>query len=164
MRKYASYLIAAGFILVLVASALGDGSPVVQDEPIRSEQQPQTPEFAVVASVIDGDTIDLRSGERVRLIGIDTPERGESGHEAARERLAQLVLSRNVRLVRDTNDRDQYRRLLRYVYIDEVFVNELLVSEGLARQFPFGEDRMFQEQIAAAEAFAKEQNIGMWKK
>ena len=90
-----------------------------------------------MASVIDGDTIALENGETVRYLGVDTPETvnptkpvqcyGPEASEANR----QLVGGKRVRLER-CPDRDQYGRLLRYVYVDGVFVEAELVRGGYA--------------------------------
>lgn len=69
-----------------------------------------------VTHVVDGDTVDVSNGERIRIIGIDTPERGECGYEQAARELGSLVAGRTVTLVRGAqDDRDRYGRLLRYV-------------------------------------------------
>lgn len=86
-----------------------------------------------VTKVIDGDTIELLNGERVRLIGIDAPEYGEPGFDEAKEELEELVLYRCVELKKGKVDRDKYGRLLRYVYVGGVDVNVVMVKGGLAR-------------------------------
>src|SRR5262245_47362671 len=72
---------------------------------------------ATVRRVIDGDTVDLSTGQRVRLIGIDAPETGTgSCATAATKRLERLVLNQRVKVVSGTrNNTDRYGRLLRYV-------------------------------------------------
>jgi endonuclease YncB( thermonuclease family) len=69
-----------------------------------------------VTEVIDGDTVDLSSGERVRIIGIDTPERGDCGFDQATAHLSSLVAGKTVTLMPGARDDvDRYGRLLRYV-------------------------------------------------
>ena len=69
-----------------------------------------------VVHVVDGDTVDVSTGDRIRIIGIDTPERGECGYEAAAEHLRSLVADTGVVLVPGAQDDvDRYGRLLRYV-------------------------------------------------
>lgn len=69
-----------------------------------------------VVRVIDGDTIELENGQKVRFLGIDTPERGCPGYQEAKKNMQDLVLSKRIVLVRDGNqDTDRYGRLLRYV-------------------------------------------------
>lgn len=91
---------------------------------------------AIVSFVIDGDTIILESKERVRLIGIDTPERGELGYEEARSALENLVLNKTITLVSQQGDRDVYERLLRDIYIDDIFVNLYMIENGFAVALP----------------------------
>lgn len=87
-----------------------------------------------VERVIDGDTIEMTDGERVRLIGIDTPELGDCGAEAAKERLTQLVLGEYVDLVNPTSvqDADRFDRLLRYVDVAGSDAGLSLLGDGLA--------------------------------
>ena len=92
---------------------------------------------AVLDRVIDGDTIDVKldDGEidRIRLIGIDTPERGESCFAEATDYLRKLLGNGRVRLIRDKSNRDRYGRLLRYVCSENgIFTEAALVREGLA--------------------------------
>ena len=105
-------------------------------KPINSGQeatiQPVNTTIALVSRVIDGDTIELNTGERVRLLGINTPEKGQPYKQEATDRLKQLVENKVVALEKDVNDRDQYNRLLRHVYVDGVFVNLQLIKEGYA--------------------------------
>ena len=120
--------------------------------------------------VVDGDTIDVRMGEtreRVRLIGIDTPERGEPGAAEATARLGALLADRPLYLEADTTDRDRYERLLRYVWTPEAdgwtLVNRTLVAEGLARVYLIPPDERYAEQLRAAEATARAAARGLWR-
>jgi hypothetical protein len=89
-----------------------------------------------VIRIIDGDTVEVRRSsttETVRVIGIDTPERGECGFDAASSALAQLVLDREVVLATGArDDRDRYGRILRYLDVGEVDAGLELIEEGLA--------------------------------
>jgi endonuclease YncB( thermonuclease family) len=86
-----------------------------------------------IARVVDGDTVDLSTGERVRLIGIDTPETGQCGYREATDRLVALVTGQPVTLEAGTrNNLDKYGRLLRYVLVNGVDSGGVLVAEGLA--------------------------------
>ena len=82
--------------------------------------------------VVDGDTLDLADGRRVRLVGIDTPEVGECGYDRASSALARLTLRQRVTLGRSDEDRDQYGRLLRYVDVAGVDAGLVLLRRGLA--------------------------------
>ncbi|MBA5942372.1 MAG: thermonuclease family protein [Methanophagales archaeon] len=85
--------------------------------------------------MIDGDTVVLRDGERVRLIGIDAPEKGQPDSEAATRRLKDLIEGRYVTLEKDVEDKDRFGRLLRYIYVNDTFVNLEVVREGYASVF-----------------------------
>jgi len=94
-----------------------------------------------VIDVIDGDTFKLENKETVRLICIDSPEKGRKGYEEAKEFLTGMILDKEVRLEKDVDDKDEYGRLLRYVYVNmsgvEFFVNKQLVQEGYAGIFRY---------------------------
>ena len=124
--------------------------------------------LVLVRSVIDGDTIDVASVGRVRLLGIDAPEIGRGfdsdapfGREA-RERLVSLILHRWVRLEREGTSRDAYNRHLAYVITgDGAFINAVLVREGLARVSARAPLVRLSE-LERAEADAKASRRGMW--
>jgi micrococcal nuclease len=89
-----------------------------------------------VTRIIDGDTVDVQRGattERVRVVGIDTPERGECGFGPASSALGALLLHEQVVLTPGArDDRDRYDRILRYVDIGETDAGLYLIEQGLA--------------------------------
>ena len=94
-------------------------------------------ESSTVSRIIDGDTIEVTDGsgrkEKVRLFGIDTPERGKCGYDESGDRLSELILNAEVQLVTGgTDDRDRNGRLLRYVDIGGVDAGRILIEEGFA--------------------------------
>jgi micrococcal nuclease len=91
-----------------------------------------------VTRIIDGDTFQVASGDTVRLICVDTPEIGSTGSEEASSFLGSLILNKEVKLENDTDDKDAYGRLLRYVYLDDLFVNKEIVSQGYGSVFRYG--------------------------
>ncbi len=114
------------------------------------------------AFVIDGDTFELASGERVRLIGIDAPESGSPGFSDARRALESLILHKDLRLESDVTDRDTYGRLLRYVWVEDVHINREIVRRGWARSVPFPPDTTRQAEITEAHQRALATGLGMW--
>lgn len=115
-------------------------------------------EQATVTRVIDGDTIDVRLNgrtERVRYIGINTPERDEVCYEAATAANAALVSGKQVTLVRDVSETDSYGRLLRYVYVGDVFVNAEMVAGGYAESRAYPPDTRQQMYLDSLERAAK---------
>lgn len=125
---------------------------------------------AKVAKVIDGDTIELADKTRVRYIGINTPEL--SGKDKLSECFAtqsayinrQLVEGQEIGLENDLADRDKYGRLLRYVYIDDVFINEFLVRQGYARLETIPPDVKYAQTFEDAQKEARGNNRGLWGK
>lgn len=120
--------------------------------------------YFFVEYVIDGDTVVINGGEKVRYIGLDTPEEGEPFYGEAKERNSRLVGGKSVRLVFcEAQKRDKYGRLLAWVYSDGVFVNETLVREGLARRLvipPCGLQKY--KEFKRAEEEARSKKLGLW--
>jgi len=119
-------------------------------------------ERALVVSVIDGDTIELQGGHRVRYLGIDTPEAGEHYADEATARNIQLVEGKIVERQSGKRDEDEYGRLLRYVYVDGIFVNAELVAQGYATAYIFDPDDRYSQILVQLEQYAKLKNRGLW--
>ncbi len=125
---------------------------------------------AKVVRVIDGDTVEIAGGRKVRYLGIDAPETvdpskpvGCFGPESASENEKQ-VEGKEVLLEKDTTDTDKYGRLLRYVWVGDMLVNEILVRGGFARADSFWPDIKYQDQIKSAQSQAKSEKKGLWGK
>lgn len=137
--------------------------------------------FATVIQVVDGDTIDVEIGgrtERVRLIGIDTPETRRPdtpiecyGPEASAFTSSLLAAGTEVRIERDVVGRDDYGRLLGYVHLldngsegdgDDVFVNMEIVERGFARPLTIEPNSTFAREFAAAARRAERSDLGLW--
>lgn len=126
---------------------------------------------AQVINVVDGDTIDvLIEGVeyRVRYILVDTPETKDPGEPVqpfgpeAYEANRQLVEGRTVRLEKDVSETDRYGRLLRYVYVGELMVNEELLRLGLARVATFPPDVKYVDRFLAVQQEAQAAGAGLW--
>lgn len=120
-----------------------------------------------VTKTIDGDTFDLNNNERVRMSGINTPETGECYYQEAKDKLAELILHKEIYLEKDRSDKDKYGRSLRYVYLnesaDEIFVNSILVEEGYARVYDkYKSDTKRYSELKKVEEKSKENNLGVW--
>ena len=86
-----------------------------------------------VIRVIDGDTVVIAGDERVRLIGIDTPENGQCGFDEAKQALEKLLASGPATFYSGTtSDKDKYDRLLRYIEVEGIDVGLNLISNGFA--------------------------------
>lgn len=135
---------------------------------------PPAPGIAEVVRVVDGDTIVVRiagAEERVRLIGIDTPESVDPrspvecfGKEASRRTSDLLPPGTTIRVVRDVEARDRYSRLLAYVYREDdgTFVNLDLVRHGFAETLAYEPNMAHADDLASAAAEARRDGLGLW--
>jgi micrococcal nuclease len=139
--------------------------------PTAASQSPSSGATVPVLKVTDGDTIHVRyqaRDERVRLIGVNTPEvdwyGGEAqcfGDEAGRYAQGRLI-GATVRLVFDVDLRDRYERLLAYVYLGSELFNLTLVQQGYARADPVPPDTRMASLFESAEAQARQAGRGLW--
>ena len=116
----------------------------------------------LVEQVIDGDTIVLAGGERVRYIGVDTPEREEAFFVEATDLNRGLVEVRRVSLLTDKTDRDRFGRLLRYVVAGDILVNAELVREGMAEARRYEPDVKFAACFESLMVESQEERRGIW--
>jgi len=115
-----------------------------------------------VTAVIDGDTVEVViDGQeyRVRYIGVNTPERDQPCGPVATEANQSLVLGQTVRLVKDKSETDRYGRLLRYVYLNNLFVNAELVRLGYAEAVGYRPDTAQADYLESLEAQARAANL-----
>lgn len=124
--------------------------------------------IATVVNVVDGDTIKIDSGEVVRYIGIDTPETVDPsrpvqcfGKEASTKN-EELVQGKRVELEKDVSEKDKYGRLLRYIWIDDTLINEVLVREGYAQSSSYPPDVKYQDRFVEAQRLAEAESKGLW--
>lgn len=179
MRRMAAFL---GLLsaCALVPGCLGFGGPLVADTDGEDGQDSSTetstetgeqhrcgPTSGVVDRVIDGDTVLLESGERVRYILVDTPEitagKNECWGAEASDYNQMLVEGRTIDIEYDQECEDQYERLLAYVSVDGLEVNRALLVGGFAciLHIPPNGDAKFAEYQALEDA-AKQAGEGMW--
>jgi micrococcal nuclease len=121
-------------------------------------------ESCVIATVIDGDTFGCRGGARVRLIGIDAPERSQGGaYQASREALRRIAgPGDTVRLERDVTPRDRFGRELAWAWHDSTLVSEAMVAQGYALLFTVPPNVKYVERIAEAQRRARAAGAGLW--
>ncbi len=122
-----------------------------------------------VSRVVDGDTFVIVGGEKVRMIGVDTPETVKPntpvqpyGQEASKF-TKQLLAGKKVRLEYDITQRDKYGRLLAYVYLkDGTFINALLLKKGLARVMTIPPNVAHADEFYQLQKQAREKKVGLW--
>lgn len=131
----------------------------------RCVPQDNPREVGRVTSVTDGDTIRVLIdgvSYSVRLIGIDTAEQGEPFFYESRNKLYELVSGQIVTLVKDVSETDRYDRLLRYIFLGEVFVNYEMVASGHATAYRYEPDTSCADSFADAESSANASKSGLW--
>jgi micrococcal nuclease len=172
----ALFVLVMGAFLSLPAAACSlamdrGAAPGASSSPIGGRLRPNGSATGVVVSTVDGDTIHVRVGgreEKVRLIGMDTPEvdwyggRAECDGAAAGVYTRHRLLGRTVHLRFDTGLRDVYGRLLAYVYVGPELFNLTLVRRGFATNDPVPPDTRMESAFASAESAARAAGRGLW--
>ncbi|MDD5331502.1 MAG: thermonuclease family protein [Candidatus Nanoarchaeia archaeon] len=144
--------------LILIIFFIGCSQTVYEKE---SDYQREGP-FKVIKT-IDGDTADLNNSYRIRFSGINTPEKKKCYYKEAKDRLAELILNKDVYIEMDYTNIDKYNRYLRYVYVDDILVNGVMVREGYAKVFDkYKEDTRKYAELKKLEIYAIKNNLGVW--
>lgn len=142
-------------------------TPQVQG--VNTDKKTQELQTVKVIRIIDGDTIIIEGGMRVRYIGINSPELTGTKDDVqcfsieSTKRNKQLVENKIIQLEKDVSDTDKYDRLLRYVYVSGVMINEQLVREGFAYTKAYPPDIKHQSKLKSAEEEAIRFKSGLWK-
>jgi len=121
-------------------------------------------EQAFVTRVIDGDTLVYEINNisyTCRLLGIDTPERGEEYYQEAKDYLA-IVQGKEVEILRDWEDLGKYYRKLRYIFYKDRLINIEILEQGLGRAYYY-EDLVYEEKLLRAEKMARDSCFGIWE-
>lgn len=125
----------------------------------------------LVIKIFDGDTIEVKCNDgiyKVRLIGIDTPETHKPNTpvqcygEEATEFAERIFSHKLVKLEKDIKDKDVYDRLLRYVWIGDLMINEIIAKQGYAYILTIPPNVKYTEVFKKATAQARENNLGLW--
>lgn len=148
-------------IIIFLLGLLSIYYPKLTGEAINEYEK----EKAVVVRVIDGDTIEAEindSIQKIRLLGINTPERGKPYYNEAKDFLKQIE-NKSVFVLRDFEDEDKYNRKLRYVFYEDRLLNIEILQEGLATSFMI-EGLKYETKFENAERFARANEIRSWKK
>lgn len=116
----------------------------------------------LVARVVDGDTITLRDGAKVRYLGVNAPEEGQPFFSEALELNRRLVLGKRVRLEPDAERQDRYGRLLAHVFVGEEMVNLRLLRDGLAHVLVIPPNLRYSDDFLRAQQEARAARRGIW--
>jgi len=136
--------------------------PTATLPPSGGPVQPGDMETVTIARVVDGDTVELTDGRRVRYIGINTPEHDQPYFQEATEANRQLVEGKEVRLEFDQETLDKYGRTLAYIWVDGMMVNEEIVKRGFANAYTVPPNVKYAEEFRQAERAARDAERGLW--
>jgi len=125
--------------------------------------EPKDGKYKVI-EVIDGDTVKLETGEKFRFLGIDAPEINVRWGPEAKEFNEKTLLNKKVRVEFDKIKLDRYGRLLGYLWVDDILINEVLVERGYAKvNLIKGEVKpKYLNRLQKSESWAKQNHDGIW--
>ncbi len=178
MRRYGNIIRITALVMSLV---LYFGFKALSQN--ESKVSPKTSNYVYIEKVIDGDTLKLTNGRKIRLIGVDTPEvhysqkltrdSKQSGKDIKAiqklgERAAaftrELCLGKKVRLELDVLKKDKYKRILAYVYLEDgTFVNAKIIEEGYGQVMTIPPNVKYAGYFLRLQKEARENNRGLWK-
>jgi endonuclease YncB( thermonuclease family) len=147
-----------------ITTASGD---IPAGEILGEESKGKENDIYEVTSSTDGDTIKIDYNgtiEKVRLIGIDTPETKECFYLEAKKKLQSLIGGKSVRIEPDSSqgERDKYGRLLLYIWVDSVNINEKMIKAGFAYEYTYNLPYKYQDSFKQAQQEARENKKGLW--
>jgi micrococcal nuclease len=123
-----------------------------------SEPRPASVQISIL-NVIDGDTIDTSIG-RIRLLGINTPEKNQPFYSEA----VKFLAGKNLSIAgAELHGKDKYGRWLAYIFVEGLLLNEEILKNGFANVYVYEKDSYF-EALEKAENYARENELGLWKK
>ena len=172
MQNTKLLLIFCFLVIALVLGLFNSGLNRPSDQ-VKSVQTKDFQSGILVTAVIDGDTIEIENGAKIRLLGVDTPETvdprrpvGCFGKQAS-NKMKELLSGKRVTLEKDISESDKYGRLLRFVYLplgngQTLFVNDYLIREGFGKVLTIPPDVKFAEQFLEAQRRAREAKLGLW--
>lgn len=155
-------------VLLLVGLALGFvvGGITKSDVPTLSSTEQEQPATQTVTRVIDGDTVELSTGQSVRLTGVSAPEIKEKFSREGKAFLEERLLDQEIRLEYEKGyEKDRFNRLNAYVFVGDENINVLIVREGLAKVVIYEKRRklMYQDELLEAQEYAKKAKLNLWK-
>jgi len=153
--------------IILTPFTEDDSTKEISDESeVLGEQTQEAPKYKVL-EITDGDTIKIDyngTTEKVRLIGIDTPETNECFNVEATNKLKSLIENHNVEIEADPTqgERDKYDRLLLFIWLDGELVNKTMISEGYAHEYTYNLPYKYQKEFKDTQKEAQNTKRGLW--
>jgi micrococcal nuclease len=178
-KALALFAVVLSLLLSFIFSKLPEIDQIngIQDIPkilnllLEEEESPVGLVDAKVVRVVDGDTVVVRyegREERIRLIGVDTPETVhpnkpvEAYGEEAKEYTKKKLEEKDIQIEFDVKERDRYGRLLGYIWVDGLLFNDELLKMGYAKVATFPPNVKYVETFKETERNAREKQVGLW--
>lgn len=130
------------------------------------QQQSRQIKSATVTRIVDGDTVELDSGQLVRLNGIACPEKGDKFYQEAKDLLTTMALNQTVTLEYQPHySKDSYKRILAFVFVNDTHLNEQLVKQGFCTAAIYSKRAklIYQDELIQAQNEAKQEKLGRWE-
>jgi len=163
--KKLSLLLALSVLLFFISSCSQNQQGITSRaiEPIQGNPNLNLEGPFLASRIIDGDTLEINTGEKIRLSGINTPEIGECYYQEAKDKLLELTKDKLIYLEQDISNKDAYNRSLRYVYVNEALINSILVEQGYAKVYDkYKDDTKRYLQLKRIEDTAITNQLGVW--
>ncbi|MFO7619425.1 MAG: thermonuclease family protein [Thermoplasmata archaeon] len=159
-----------GVILVLIMAIVVTivvFNGIIPEDEMPDDQDIYIPPYSVgeyIDYIYDGDTFKTVEGDIIRMLGINTEEKGMPFADAAKHHLELLLNSGQIRLERDEVDEDRYGRLLRHVWAGDVHVNAEMVRDGYAHVYIIPPNGKYSDELWTAQDEAVAHNRVLWEK
>lgn len=163
--KRAVFFVGIIILLYVISSYSPSMKGVVGKAILNEREQEFGFETATLLRVVDGDTIEaLVENEtwKIRLQGINTPEKGKPFSNEAKDFLKQFE-NKSIQLMRDFEDTDRYDRKLRYLFYENRLINKEILEQGLANKYYYS-GLKYEKELVNAEEYARENSMGIWTK
>lgn len=149
--------------VLLLFSVVYKNSPIApQTSQSVQGAQTETNSNQVVERVIDGDTVELADKQKIRLIGINAPERSQPFFDESKKKLEELVLGKEITIKTDVTTTDTYGRTLGYLYIGDLFVNYEMIKSGVAVTETIQPNSSHADEFIATQSEARKNCVGIW--
>lgn len=174
MQKKTIFLLILGSVSLIsgVLVSIHPNEDTLNDQGFTSDTKSSHKDYSVlgersvaegkVIKVFDGDTVQTENGEKIRYIGINSPEKGEPFSREATEANKLLVLGKKVRFEFDVQRKDRFGRTLAYVFAEDTFVNLEMVKSGWAVLQTIPPNVKYQDEIVEGQKEARDNCLGMW--
>jgi len=174
MKKQAVYVLVV--ILAILQLFFGKNNPLPKIAVAPTDalaptitNVPNEKQKVKVVRVVDGDTVEIEGNIKVRYIGVNTPELHdprkpiECFGQAASDENKRLVEGKEIYIQKDVSETDKFKRLLRYVWVGDMFINDYLVRQGFAQVSTYPPDVKYVSQFLEAQKEAQDNKRGLWK-